>query len=71
MIIQMNATVCAAMNHGESRLDKIAGSDQCRRVQGAQDRASGQGKQEFSKPSSTAVPPGNEVQAIYSPPAMI
>jgi hypothetical protein len=28
MIIQMNATVCADMDHGEDRRHKIAGSDQ-------------------------------------------
>jgi hypothetical protein len=27
MIIQMNATVCADMDHGEDRRRKIAGSD--------------------------------------------
>jgi hypothetical protein len=27
MIIQMNATVCAAFDHGEDRMREIAGSD--------------------------------------------
>ncbi len=33
MIIQMNATVCAAADHGEDRQHKIAGSGQRKRVQ--------------------------------------
>ena len=31
MIIQINATVCAALDHGEGRQLKIAGSDQVTR----------------------------------------
>ena len=34
MIIQMNATVCADMDHGEDGRHKIADSDQRRRAQG-------------------------------------
>ena len=36
MIIQINATVCAAVDHGEGGQHKIAGSDQRRRVQGGE-----------------------------------
>ena len=32
MIIQINATVCAAVDHGGDRRDKIAGSDYGRLV---------------------------------------
>ena len=31
MIIQINATVCAALDHGDDRQHKIAGSDGCMR----------------------------------------
>ena len=32
MIIQINATVCAAVDHGEDRQQKIAGGDKHTRV---------------------------------------
>jgi hypothetical protein len=47
MIIQMNATVYAAVDHGEQGRHKIAGSDQRGVVQGGRGRASEQEKQEI------------------------
>jgi hypothetical protein len=32
MIIQINATVCAAVDHGDNRCHKVAGSDREREV---------------------------------------
>jgi hypothetical protein len=49
MIIWINATVCAAEDHGEDRRHEIAGSDQRRNVQAGQERASGQEKQELKE----------------------
>jgi hypothetical protein len=46
MIIQMNATVCADMDHGESRLYKIAGNDQRRRAYRGREWVIDQEKQE-------------------------
>ena len=45
MIIQMNATVCAAEDHGDDVRHKIAGSDQRSRGAEAQEKASDQEKQ--------------------------
>ena len=47
MIIQINATVCAAVDHGEDRQHKIAGSDYRKWVQAEHERGSGQGKREI------------------------
>ena len=47
MIIQINATVCAAVNHGGERQHKIAGSDQRWRLQRGHERASNQEEQEI------------------------
>ena len=49
MIIQINATVCAAADHGDDRQHKIAGSDQGKRVQEGQERAMTRAKQEFEE----------------------
>jgi len=46
MIIQINATVCAAENHGEDKRDKAADSDWLGRLQEVQERLSDQEKQE-------------------------
>ncbi len=47
MIIQINATVCADVDHGDNVRRKIAGSDQERRTQGEKGRASNQEKREI------------------------
>ena len=47
MIIQMNATVCAAEDHGDDRRRKAAGDDPPRRVQQGRGRPNGQEKQEI------------------------
>jgi hypothetical protein len=47
MIISINATVCAATDHGGNWLCKIAGSDQSRRGQRGKERSSEQGKHEI------------------------
>jgi hypothetical protein len=47
MIIQMNATVCADMNHGEDGQCKIAGSDLGKSVQEGPERGSDQENQEL------------------------
>ncbi len=46
MIIQINATVCAAVDHGDDRRRRIADSDQRRRVLGRKKMVGDQGKQE-------------------------
>ena len=46
MIIQINATVCAAADHGGNRQHKIAGSDRRGRVQGGREGTSDQEKRE-------------------------
>ena len=46
MIIQMNATVCADIDHGEDGQYKIAGSDQRGRIQREREGVSDQHKQE-------------------------
>jgi hypothetical protein len=43
----MNATVCAAGDHGEDGRRKIAGSDKHKRVQKRERRGGSQEKQEF------------------------
>ena len=43
MIIQINATVCAAPDHGDDRQHKIAGRDQRKTVQERQARGIDQG----------------------------
>ena len=48
MIIQINATVCAALDHGEGGRRKIAGSDSAKEVQGGRKGASDQEKQEIT-----------------------
>jgi len=40
MIIQINATVCAALDHGQGRQFKIAGRDQRKMVQESKERGS-------------------------------
>ncbi len=47
MIIQMNATVCADVDHGDNGQHKIAGSDQCRRAQGGRRRGSDRENKKF------------------------
>jgi len=47
MIIQINATVCAAEDHGEDERQKIAGRDKHRRVQKREGRVGDQEKQEI------------------------
>ena len=47
MIIQINATVCAAVDHGDDRQHRIAGSDQRRRRRKVGKRASDQEKGEI------------------------
>ena len=46
MIIQINATVCAALDHGAGGSSRSLDSDQRRRVQRCREEASGQEKQE-------------------------
>ena len=45
MIIQINATVCAAVDHGEGEQLKIAGRDQRKMLQEGQGRGSYQAEQ--------------------------
>ena len=47
MIIQINATVCADVDHGDDRRNKIAGSDQGIMVLRGRGRVKGQEKQEI------------------------
>ena len=47
MIIQINATVCAAVNHRDGRQHKIAGSDQLRRCRDVGKGASDREKEEI------------------------
>ena len=47
MIIQINATVCAAADHGEDRQHKIAGSDQRNWVLRSREEASDQGNRKI------------------------
>ena len=49
MIIQINATVCAAVDHGEGGQLKIAGRDQRKMVQEGQERGSYQAKQRIQR----------------------
>ena len=49
MIIQINATVCAAVDHGEGGQLKIAGRDQRKMVQEGQERASYQAEQRIQR----------------------
>jgi hypothetical protein len=46
MIIQMNATVCADMDHGEDRRHKIAGSDEGTEWREGRKRGDDQGRRE-------------------------
>jgi hypothetical protein len=48
MIIQINATVCAAIDHGDDRQHKIAGSDPRKRCTRTWERAGDQEKVEIS-----------------------
>ena len=54
MIIQINATVCAAVDHGEGRQHKIAGSDKRRMVQEGQGRGSYQVEQRIKERGRSA-----------------
>jgi hypothetical protein len=47
MIIQINATVCAAADHGEDSQHKIAGGDHFGRVLRGEETSSDQEKQEI------------------------
>jgi hypothetical protein len=58
MIIQMNATVCAAEDHGEDGRHEIAGSDRRRSAQAGQEGTSGQEKQELKECGRNAGPSG-------------
>ena len=49
MIIQINATVCAAVDHGEGKWHKIAGNNNPRECRKAWKRASKQEKQEIGE----------------------
>ena len=54
MIIQINATVCAAVDHGDDMWHEIAGSDQGRKMQTGRERGSDQGKQDIHKSGRNA-----------------
>jgi hypothetical protein len=62
MIIQINATVCAALDHGQGRQLKIAGRDLWRMLRGGQGRASTR-RNEDSK--SAAEMPGLAADAVW------
>jgi hypothetical protein len=49
MIIQINATVCAAVDHGGGEQVKIAGRDQRKMVQEGQGRGSYQAEQRIQR----------------------
>jgi hypothetical protein len=49
MIIQINATVCAALDHGQGGQLKIAGRDQRKMVQEGQGRGSYQAEQRIQR----------------------
>jgi hypothetical protein len=76
MIIQINATVCAAVDHGGDRQRMIAGSGQRRRGQRGKERSSEQGKQKSWEDGSNVGSSGDDDPAMLvgygfqSPPKM-
>jgi hypothetical protein len=64
MIIQMNATVCADMNHGESRRHKIAGSDQGAGCREGRKEGNGLGRRKIRKPGRSAGSSGDDSPTI-------